>query len=232
MSKVKRTAEYEGHPVIVGDYTEFSYNEKYLKKNLEMMEAAVNRHNKVLSYRLDIRMPEVEDKAKIKKTPKKFIKDFMSSYTNKLARMKLDPDYVVKMEQKTSEHPHFHAQILVDGNKKMDHKDLAVMGERLIEEQLKMALGAAKGLIQYGRPKPKEDKEHNTDNNSQGQEMVLHKKGRYMIRRNSPHFQKQFDACFKDSTYLAKHDPEDIIPSGTRKVCYSRYKRDKCRSSK
>ena len=225
MSKVKVTAEYEGHPVIVGKYTQFPYNEHHLKNNLEMMESAVKRHNKIFSYRMDIRMPEDDDKAKIKKPPKKFIKDFLNSYTNKLARKGLDPDYVVKMEQKTSEHPHFHVQMFVDGNKKMDHKDLALMGETLIEEQLDMTPTSANGLIEYKFKKKKQDDQEAEE----PVENEINKKASYMIRRGSPHFQEQFDACFRQMSYLAKQDPNDIIPSDTRKVFYSRFKRKKCR---
>lgn len=43
--------EYKGHPVLIGDHKDFRYNEKHLKNNLELMEAAVKRHNKVLSHR-------------------------------------------------------------------------------------------------------------------------------------------------------------------------------------
>lgn len=212
MSKLKVTAKFKGHPVITRKYIQHPYNEDHLQKNLELMNSAVERHNKVFSWRMDIRMPVDEDKAKVKKTPKKFIKDYMSSYTNKLARAGLDPDYAVKMEQKTSEHPHFHAQIFVDGNKVKDQKELALMGEKLIEEQLKMEAGDGDGLINYG-------KSSDTSRNS------------YMIRRNSPHFEEQFDACFERMSYLAKQDPDDKIPSNVRKVSYSRYKRKKCRRS-
>ena len=57
------------------------------------MKSATERHNKIYSYRMDLRLPQdknVED-------PKQFIRKFMSSYTNNLSRKKLDPDYVVKM---------------------------------------------------------------------------------------------------------------------------------------
>jgi hypothetical protein len=230
MTKVKVTAEYEGHPVITGNYKLFGYNERHLKNNLEMMESAVKRHNKVFSWRMDIRMPEDEDKAKIKKTPKKFINDFMNVYSNKLARKGLDPDYVVKMEQVTSGNPHFHAQIIVDGNKAKDHKELALMGQKLIEEQLKMEEGAAAGLVQYVVPKKKQDQD-TKDTNQEQDAKSPRKRASHMIRRGSPHFWEQFDACFLQMSYLAKRDPKDIIPSDTRKVFYSRYNRKKCRRS-
>lgn len=163
-------------------------------------------------------MPKDEDKAKVKKTPSKFIIDFMSCYTNKLARMKLDPDYVVKMEQKTSDHAHSHAQILVDGNKKLDHEDLAVMGARLMEEQLGMTSGAAEGLIQYGKVKKTTPEQDIEDRRQEKQEKLPRK---YMLRRNSPHFQEQFNNCFKQMSYLAKAESGDIIPSDTRGFLFS-----------
>ena len=208
MTKDKVTTEYKGHPVMTREFIQHPYNEEHLKKNLELMDAAVKRHNKVFSWRMDIHMPVSNDKVKVKKAPREFIKEFLSCYTNKLARMGLDPDYVVKMEQKSSGNPHFHAQFLADGNKVKDHKHLALMGEELIERQLKMDQGDGKGLIHYNSGS----------------------KDSYMIRRNSPCYNEQFDACFKRMSYLAKQDPDDKIPSSERKISYSRYNRKKCRS--
>lgn len=223
MSKLKVTAEYEGHSVIVGEHRTFRYNEAHLKNNLKLLKSCVNRHNKVFSCRMDIRLPQDRNQAKTKKEPKKFIGDFMSVYTNDLARKGYDPDYVVKMEQKTSENPHFHAQIFVDGNKVKDQKELVEKGERLIEKQLGMEEGAATGLINYGSGK-RERAENQAPTGFKNREQASH-----MIRRNSAHFQDQFNDCFRQMSYLAKDTDDDIVPSPERKVFYSRFNRKKCR---
>lgn len=227
MSKVTVTAEYEGHPVIVGDHTMFRYNEKHLNNNLELLESCVDRHNKVFAWKMDVRMPKDKNKVKVEKEPNKFISDFMSAYTNKLAREGLDPDYVVKMEQKTSEQRHFHTFLLVDGNKVKDQEKYCRMGERLIEKQLGMEDGAADGLIDF-TDKSKQKKLKGCKDREQA-ELKERRKHSYMIRRDSPSFQEQFDACYRRMSYLAKDDVNDIIPSSERKVFYSRYNRKKCR---
>ena len=232
MAKVKVRAEYKGHPVIVGDFKEFSYNEHHLKNNLELIESCVKRHNKVYSWRMDIRLPKDSEKVNVEKNPRKFIKDFLNSYTNNLARKGLDPDYVVKMEQKTSENPHFHAQFLVDGNKVKDQRKLCEMGEKLLEKQLGMREGTGRGLINYTTKPPKKKKSDTPPEEARQQveeERDARRQNSYMIRRSSPEFEKQFDACYERSTYLAQNKDDDIIPSDQRKIFYSRYKRKKCR---
>jgi hypothetical protein len=232
MAKVKVTAEYKGHPVLTGKFKEFSYNEHHLKNNLELIESCVNRHNKVFSWRMDIRFPKDHVKVKVEKSPRKFIKDFLNSYTNNLARRELDPDYVVKMEQKTSEHPHFHAQFLVNGNKVKDQKELCEMGEKLLEKQLGMREGDSAGLINYTSKPPKKKKSDTTPEEARRQEeeeRKARKQNSYMIRRGSPKFEEKFDACYKRMSYLANDKKDDIIPSDQRKIFYSRYKRKKCR---
>lgn len=232
MSKVKVTAEYEGHPVLVGKYKQFSYNEHHLKNNLQLLESCVKRHNKVFSWRMDIRLPQDHEKVKVEKSPRKFIKDFLNSYTNNLARRKLDPDYVVKMEQESSENPHFHAQFFVDGNKAKDQKELCEMGEALLEKQLGMEEGTAGGLIDYtAKPSGNKKQNINLEENEQQkeEEWKTRRKNSYMIRRGSPKFEEQFDACYERSSYLAQDKVNDIIPSDQRKIFYSRYKRKRCR---
>ncbi len=207
------TGEYKGHPIITGEFTEYKYNPHHLQNNLQLLEAATSRHNKVLSWRMDIRFPQGKD---IQKRPNEFIKSFMSSYTKNLARKKLDPDYAVKMERETSKNPHFHIQMVTNGNKVKDYRKQIEVAEGLLAEQLNLQPDEAKGLI---------------DKCNRGKDGKPVKNG-IMIRRGSPDFDKQFDAVHKQMSYLAKSKDSDNIPSEERKVMYSRFRREKCRSSK
>lgn len=213
MSKVNTviTSDYEGHPVIAGTFKEYKYSERHLRNNLELLESATTRHNKILTWRMDIRLPQSRD---ISKPPKEFIRSFMNSYTNKLARNGLDPDYVVKMEQETSEKPHFHIQVLVDGNKTKDYRPHVETAEVLLAEQLKLSAKEVDGLIDY------------CNKDRSGSQV----RNGIMLRRGTPTYEERFDAVHKQMSYLAKQKDGDKIPSRERKVMYSRYNRKKCRN--
>jgi Inovirus Gp2 len=209
MSKANNliTANHRGHPIIAGEFTEYKYNHRHLDNNLQLLEAATSRHNKVYSWRMDIRLPQSKD---IQKHPKRFIRSFMSAYTKKLSRRKCDPDYAVKMERDSSSNPHFHIQMITDGNKVKDYRPQVELAEGLLAEQLDLQPDEVEGLI---------DKCNGTKNG-------------IMIRRNSPNFDKQFDEVHKQMSYLAKDKDNDAIPTEERKIMYSRFRRDKCRRCK
>ena len=211
MSNLTVTATYKGHPVITGETTNFQYNQRHLENNLNLLETMVERHNKVLTFRMDIRLPQESTV----NNPTRVISSFMSSFTNNLSRKKLDPGYVVKMEQQISGNPHFHCQILVDGNKVKDYRPLVKTAESLLAKQLKLSQEDVQGLIHY------------CGKNQNGNPI----KNGTMIRRNSTDYQDQFDAVYQQMSYLAKQKPGDAIPSSVRKVFYSRDKRKRSRST-
>lgn len=209
---LKVTAEYKGHPVITGDYGEFQYNQRHLANNLELMKNMTERHNKVYSFRMDLRMPR---DVKLDKTPKQVACKFMSAYCKKLARQKVDSEYIMKMEKEKNESDgseHFHVQMFIDGNKKKNHGKLVEEGEKLLAMQLGLSEDN-NGLLDY-------------TNQGNG------KKNGIMIRRNSDDFEDQFDKCYKQASYLAKQKPSDKVKSSERKVFYSKFRNGKSRSSK
>ncbi len=214
MKNLKVTAEYKGHPVISGAHEEYQYNKRHLANNLELMENMTQRHNKVYSYQMDLRVPK---NVALNKTPKQVACSFMSAYCKKLARQKIDSEYIMKMEQENNESEapeHFCVQMFVDGSKVKDPGELITKGKKLLADQL--------GLPQ--------------DNNdllksSEGTEAVQKKNG-IMIRRNSDKFVEQFDTCFKQASSLSKQKPSDQVKSRERKVFYSKFRNCKSRSSK
>jgi hypothetical protein len=213
MKDLKVTTEYKGHPVINGDYGEYRYNKRHLANNLELMERMTKRHNKVYSYRMDLRMPHG---VKLDKTPKQVACNFMNAYCKKLARQKVDSEYIMKMEKDkgvgAEGAEHFHIQMFVDGGKRMDHGKLTAEGEKLLATQI-------------GLP---EDNNGLLDYTNQGNG----KKNGIMIRRNSDKFEEQFDKCYKQMSYLAKQKPSDQVKSNERKVFYSKFRNGKSRRSK
>jgi len=212
-NNLKITGEFKGYPVIAGKYSEYQYNQRHLANNLELMEKMTQRHNKVYSYRMDLRIPQG---VKLDKSPKQIACNFMSAFTKKLARQKIDSEYIMKMEKEKDESDgaeHFHVQMFIDGNKKKNHGKLVEKGEKLLAKQLGLSK-ENNGLLDYKNQGGKKQKNG------------------IMIRRNSDKFQENFDKCYKQASYLCKQKPSDKVESKERKVFYSKFRNGKSRSSK
>ena len=147
MKDLKITAEYKGHPIITGKQMEYAYNQRHLKNNLELMESMVERHNKVYSFRMDLRMPQ---NTELQSTPKEIARKFMSAFCKKNARNKIDTEYVMKMERETSDNEHFHIHTFVNGSKIQNHKKMVEYGEQLLASQLGLPK-ENNGLIEYSQ---------------------------------------------------------------------------------
>ncbi len=142
--------------------------------------------------------------------PNKILSSFMNVYTNGLSRKGLDPAYAARLEQETSVNPHLHVEMLVDGNLAKDYRPLVEKAEEGWNRTLGISSETNSGLVDY------------CDKSEEGNGT--------MIRRNSPHFNEQYDKVHQQMSYIAKDKAEDIIPAGTRVISYSRYKRGKGRN--
>jgi len=214
-NKVITKAEYKGHPVNAGIVQEFSYSTKILDKNQELLDSTLRRHNKVLCYRMDLRFPD----DKTYENPTKILSSFMNVYTNGLSRKGYDPAYAARLEQETSVNPHLHVEMLVDGNLAKDYRPLVEDAETRWDRMLGVSSKGGGG----------DENEGLVDFCNKKKDGTPQKNG-IIVRRNSPHFNKQYDQVHQQMSYLAKDKAEDIIPDGTRVISYSRYKRGKGRN--
>ena len=196
------TASYDGHPVI-GDCKLFPYHEEYLNKNKKLLDSMLARHNKVMAVRMDLRYPADYQG----QTGNQNLSDAMRTYTRELSREGLDPQYVVRREQKESEHPHDHVDLLVNGSLKQRYKPLV--------KRMAPHWGRVIGVS----PEVAEKLVFPCDKHPNG----------IMIRRNTPEFQEQYDDVHRQMSYLAKSEADDVTPSNRRKVFYSQYKRENSR---
>lgn len=214
-NKVTTKAEYKGHPVNAGTVQEFSYSTKILDKNQELLDSTLKRHNKVLCYRMDLRFPD----DKVYENPTQLLSSFMNVYTNGLSRKGYDPAYAARLEQETSVNPHLHVEMLVDGNRALDYIPLVENAEERWNRLLSVSREengseTNSGLVDFCNKKK--------DGTPQ--------KNGIMVRRNSPHFNKQYDQVHQQMSYIAKNKEEDVVPAGVRKISYSRYKSGKGRN--
>lgn len=112
------------------------------EKATQLFDAYQQRHSKVLSVRLDIHYPTNYDTAHgnedIAKTMAKVVQTF--------ARRGLDPAYIWVREQDTSEHPHYHCQLFLDGQKTRS----AQMVYDVTERHWQNTIGTdSKGLVHH-----------------------------------------------------------------------------------
>ena len=126
---MKRTTSnlFNNRPINTGKYNEYQCIKEYLQKIDSLMANALQKHSKVMMFRMDLRFPVAAhclvDHATL-------VSNFIESLTRNLKYNKLDPYYLWTREQEGSINPHYHLMILVDGHKNQKpHKSLNLAQE-------------------------------------------------------------------------------------------------------
>ena len=90
-----------------------SYRDNILETSRQLIEHMIVNHHKVLTVRIDIRFPS--------SYPHNGMNDEIEQFNKNIARCfryrNVDMRYIDVREQNYSYHPHYHALIIVDGNK-------------------------------------------------------------------------------------------------------------------
>lgn len=161
------------------------------------LEQSLTDHSKVMQVRLDLRYPENGHA-----TPNStHIQDFSYNLKRNLTRKKFagshnpDPKFLWVREQNESEHPHYHALMLVNGN--------ALDNPHSILEKASSLWGRALGVDPAGLV-------HRCDRDRNGNRQ----ENGIMIRRGSPDEAAQRAKCEQQASYLAKAYSKDIRPKG------------------
>lgn len=111
---IKSFTEYQGLPVLTPRYREpYPYYVNYLDRNRELLSRMLERHSQVLFFRMDLRFPD----RILWYDEKELFFRFLDQYRKLLVNWGLDPQYIVRMEQKTGLYCHFHMAFLLNGNK-------------------------------------------------------------------------------------------------------------------
>ncbi|MEA4863609.1 MAG: inovirus-type Gp2 protein [Victivallaceae bacterium] len=210
-NKVVTTSEFNGHTVI-GDSKPLDYNCNQLQKNQELLDRTIDRHTKVMIVRMDLRYSRYQAQDPNNEN----LSTAMRTFTRELSRKGLDPQYVVRREQLTSEHPHAHVAVIVNASVKQCYKPIVEAMVAHWGRAIGVDAEEAKDLVWACDKDPSGGKQENG----------------IIIRRGTPEYQEQYDKVYKQLSYLAKNDPDDVTPSGERKIFYSQYKRKKSRSKK
>ncbi|MBZ2173424.1 inovirus-type Gp2 protein [Nitratidesulfovibrio sp. SRB-5] len=171
--------------------------ESIMDKYHATFEQSLADHGKVMQVRLDLRYPENGYA-----TPdSKHIHDFSYNLKRSIARQKFagnhdpDPKLLWVREQNESEHPHYHALVLVNGN--------SLNNPHSIFEKAGRLWGRALGVDPTGLV-------HHCDKDRHGNRQ----ENGIMIRRGSPDEAAQRAKCEQQASYLAKAYSKDTRPKG------------------
>ena len=170
-------------------------DDQFIKQALNTIEAtldnAIDRHNKLTVIRLDVRYDTTSKPEDSNHDISKLSKNIKQNLNNRW----IDANVIWAREQKTSENPHYHMGVLVDGNKVQSPHDIAVMASK----SWKHITGSDKdGLVHRGsctsirRPSSKAEGTSKKEQERQ--------------------FQKQRQQALDTLSYLAKTATKDQTP--------------------
>lgn len=199
----KSLTEYQGLSVLTPRYRDppYSYYINYLDRNRELLNRMLERHSQVLFFRMDLRFPD----RILWYDEKELFFRFLDQYRKLLVSRELDPQYMIRMEQATGLYCHFHAVFLLNGNKACHAYYYKREADLLWQKILNEPKG---GLVDFcnrdrqGEPYPEEIR------------IVRPPQSSGISVEETAEYQE----AFRIMSYLAKHVPEDRIPSRQRKV--------------
>ncbi len=93
--------------------TRYDYEYSIFQKLIELLNFYLNKHSKCLVVRFDLTFPLNYMSVAINV----LISSFTQKLIQKYKRQGLDPFYIWAREQNTSDHPHYHFALLLNGHK-------------------------------------------------------------------------------------------------------------------
>lgn len=201
-NRILSTTEYEDLCVIVSrkKWESFQYYEQYLHMCRNLLDRPLAEHGVISVYRIDLTFPE----SSVYPDPKLYYAAFIALYRKELRRMNLDPQYLIRMEQKDSLNPHFHLAVAVKGA--VSATNLKEMANALWMTVLQTTKS---GLVDYCRYNRKTGETY-------PEEYVI--ACPYYCLNNTALLPQEYHEAFRMISYLAKYQEDDIVPSNERKI--------------
>lgn len=154
----------------------------------------LEKHNKVLFMRLDVRYPEDHTTSSGNEDFSKFI----SNWTQDRRRHDLDAHTLWVREQSREKHQHYHCAVFMDGNKTQHIQDHVDKAEDIWERTIDRS--DVNGLV---------------DDCTKSRAGEPQRNG-IMLRRDDPQLKEKIDECFRWGSYLAKTATKGYGPKGSR----------------
>lgn len=198
-----KTSEYQGYQLSQQQHT---FQQKYLDKEIQMIDSMSSRHRKVFQIRMDFRYPqEIQSEGNNQDFQKT-----LQGFSRELARQGCDPQYIARREQVSSHNPHLHLVLMVDGSKRCCADTL----NRIAEKHWANTLGMP--VEEVHRRKLVYPCNHDPQGNP--------RPNSYLLERRNPGNTKA--KMIQQLSYLAKVDERDVTPSRTRKFFCSQFAKD------
>lgn len=186
------------------------YRDNILQVSQEQIDTMIERHNKVLPVRLDIRFPEEYVTDGSNKEIQSLLKNTQEHYRYH----GIDSSYVVVREQDTSLNPHYHGLLLLDGNKCQSPEGV----KQVVSKKWKSVVGSEKdGLVDYCRHQPYHP--------LPALEMIRRPSSvavEEILERQEESFVKARQTALDHADYLAKERTKGNAPDGVRELLASR----------
>lgn len=200
-SKRKTTTDstYQGYPILTDADKGLAIDTDIMKKIINQFDYAEYDKSKVFFFRFDLHFPQ-----DMQAPPdNEHFTRFMSAYSKKLSRKGLEPQYcAVREQKKSSQNPHLHVIMFLDGQKTRNCQNHLNTAERLWEHELGLEADGTHGLVNYC------DKDKKT-----GERMV----NGMMIDPTKENYERVKDKCIERASYLAKVNQKNA-PKGVREV--------------
>jgi len=175
-----------------------SDREKIMCKHQQIVGTQLSKHSKVLHTRFDVRYP-VDYEGEVANSHMSTLFDYLErALDNKKfsGGHKVDAKHIAVAEQCSSDHPHFHAIMLVNGN--------AIQSENVIFD---LADKYWKRIVNTDR----DGLIHHCNKDKRGK---YHKNG-IMVKRGQPDEEERLEECRKQASYLAKDRGKENKLKGT-----------------
>lgn len=104
---------YKGNSILTNKEKGYGCKTEILDAIRSVLGYSIQKHNKVLCVRFDLRYPQGYFASK----DNKHIQFFMSGFIKYFKRNGYDPHYLWVREQSSEKHQHYHLIVTVDGNK-------------------------------------------------------------------------------------------------------------------
>ena len=193
---------YHGYPIMTDKDRGLSCDTRILDEIEKQFDYAEETKNKTFFMRYDVRIPEgmyIEDN--------KTFRDFQANFTKNLSRKGLKPQYVAVREQSREKHQHYHAVLLLDGQKTQSIHNHLQTAERLWDS----ALGLPERENGYGLI-------DDCTTSRTGERQI----NGVMLRPDDPEMKAKKEDCFRRASYLAKTNTKGNAPKWQREVFASR----------
>ncbi len=195
--------------------TDNGYRDNILQRSNELINYMIFNHNKTLLIRIDLRLPSSYVHNGLNDEIEQFNKNMVRCfrYGN------IDIKYIVVREQSSSNHPHYHVLIIVDGNKIQNPYAVLETATRIWNS---IVGSDASGLVhlcqhQPGHPIPPLEMIRRPSSRATGER----------LEQQTAAFERAKQIAFDHASYLAKEFTKGNAPAGVREMLASQIRR-KC----